>query len=260
MIRAGGVFDLRQGESILAAGVSADWSTSTNPRIKVAEQDQILSPHKGADHGYDIFIADYRGYGKSEGTPSPRGLYLDTQAAFDYALKLKAKKNYPQFIVAGQSLGGSLVLKLLSEEKNKKEKVDLVILDSTFRSNSQVGAAMLRKHWLTFLLSPLSYLLLQDNYNASIDDLRQWNYPTLCVTHLRDPVVPAYLTQQIYEYLNPQHPKWLWLRNDNDVGHINSFLLDGGSYNLRLLAFLKDLEPRSTRGPVSLDRAHSKEL
>ncbi len=34
--------------------------------------------------GCNIFIIDYRGYGKSEGEPTEDGLYLDAVAAYDY--------------------------------------------------------------------------------------------------------------------------------------------------------------------------------
>jgi fermentation-respiration switch protein FrsA (DUF1100 family) len=36
------------------------------------------------DLGLNVFIFDYRGYGKSEGKPTEAGIYLDAQGAYDY--------------------------------------------------------------------------------------------------------------------------------------------------------------------------------
>src|ERR1700686_2141264 len=34
--------------------------------------------------GLNVFIFDYRGYGKSEGKPTEKGIYLDAQGGYDY--------------------------------------------------------------------------------------------------------------------------------------------------------------------------------
>jgi len=40
------------------------------------------SPGQGlADHGYEVLLFDYRGYGGNEGSPSEEGLALDAAAA-----------------------------------------------------------------------------------------------------------------------------------------------------------------------------------
>ena len=36
------------------------------------------------DLGLNVFIFDYRGYGKSEGSPSEAGIYLDAQGGYDF--------------------------------------------------------------------------------------------------------------------------------------------------------------------------------
>ncbi len=192
-----------------------------------------------ANAGYDLLIFDYRGYGQSEGNANPKGLYFDSQAALDFAEDLKNKKNYKKFITVGQSLGGSVLLKTLSESKNSHRKIDLVILESTFRSNSATAAAILRKSWVTFLFSPLSYVLMQDTYNATEADLKNWSYPTLCVTHKDDPVIASYLTVNLCQSLTATKKKWMWLRDDEYAGHITSFFTPDGPLNQRLLNHLE---------------------
>ena len=35
------------------------------------------------DTGLSVFLFDYRGYGRSKGTPSEQGLYQDARAAYE---------------------------------------------------------------------------------------------------------------------------------------------------------------------------------
>ncbi|PPQ91635.1 hypothetical protein CVT25_013190 [Psilocybe cyanescens] len=94
-------------------------------------------------HHYNIFAAEYRGYGRSEGTPTEKGSYiiyflpmysagyddlelsglcLDAQAAVDY-------------IIYGHSLGGAVAIHVTSENG---DKIDALVVENTFTSLSAV--------------------------------------------------------------------------------------------------------------------------
>lgn len=67
------------------------------------------------DMGYDIFILDYRGYGKSGGKISGEQQFLnDVQKAYDYV-----KADYPEnkIIIVGYSIGTGPAAKLASDNK-----------------------------------------------------------------------------------------------------------------------------------------------
>ncbi|HEX8088839.1 MAG TPA: alpha/beta hydrolase, partial [Blastocatellia bacterium] len=85
----------------------------------------------------NIFIIDYRGYGKSEGTPSEQGLYVDARAAWDY---LTGERGIPpdRVIIFGKSLGGVPAIDLAS-----KVKAAGLIVQSSFTSASDVAAVIL---------------------------------------------------------------------------------------------------------------------
>ena len=86
--------------------------------------------------GADVLIVDYRGYGKSEGTPSEEGLYLDSRAAYKWLLnsqKVKART----IIIAGQSLGGAIAIELATS-KEQYQHCGLV-LESTFSNIGVIG-------------------------------------------------------------------------------------------------------------------------
>jgi uncharacterized protein len=56
-------------------------------------------------HGFSVFTFDYRGYGNSQGTPDPRGIFEDAIAALDHA-----HSRHETLYVFGQSLGGMLAI------------------------------------------------------------------------------------------------------------------------------------------------------
>ena len=58
---------------------------------------------------YDVFVIDYRGYGKSSGVFNEQKMYADALLAYDYV-----KKQYPehQIVVYGRSLGSTFAAKV----------------------------------------------------------------------------------------------------------------------------------------------------
>lgn len=79
------------------------------------------------DQGYGVFMIDYRGHGRSKGTPSESGLYIDLESAIKY---LQEDKGIPKnkMILWGRSLGGAVVADIASRDS----EFDAVILESTF--------------------------------------------------------------------------------------------------------------------------------
>jgi alpha-beta hydrolase superfamily lysophospholipase len=76
---------------------------------------------------YDVFILDYRGYGKSEGSISGQEqLFQDMQTVYD---ELANKYNEDSIIVLGYSIGAGLASKIASTNNPK-----LLILQAPFYS------------------------------------------------------------------------------------------------------------------------------
>ena len=58
---------------------------------------------------------DYRGFGRSSGKPSERGVYLDAEAAFEW---LRSRDfGATNIVVLGESLGGGVVCELATRKQ-----------------------------------------------------------------------------------------------------------------------------------------------
>ncbi len=75
-------------------------------------------------NGYDVLMVDYRGYGKSTGKASEKGLYKDGAATLKWA---KANLKFDKLYFYGRSLGAAIASNLAI-----KNTPDLLILETPF--------------------------------------------------------------------------------------------------------------------------------
>jgi fermentation-respiration switch protein FrsA (DUF1100 family) len=169
--------------------------------------------------GMSVLIFDYRGYGKSEGSPSETGTYLDAAAAWDYLADVK-KKSPGSVIIFGRSLGGAVAAELAL----RKNPAGLII-ESSFRSLPDLGKKFYP--WLPVrLLARFKY--------ATMDKVASIGCPKLIVHSPEDEIVPFAHGRAIYEQAAP--PKeFLEIRG----GHNEGFLVSGKLYTEGLEKFLR---------------------
>lgn len=86
--------------------------------------------------GSALMIIDYRGYGRSEGSPSEEGIYRDSEAAYDWLIA----KGYgaDRIVVYGESLGTAAAADLAS-----RRDCAGVILEAPFPSAKAVAHTVL---------------------------------------------------------------------------------------------------------------------
>ncbi|CAM9483817.1 unnamed protein product, partial [Choristocarpus tenellus] len=88
----------------------------------------------------NIFLVEYRGYGKSEGIPSEEGLVLDAEAALR-ALKEDplARVDPDKLIVFGRSLGGAVAIAAAVEYPDQARRFwRALVVENTFLSISHM--------------------------------------------------------------------------------------------------------------------------
>jgi hypothetical protein len=128
-----------------------------------------------AEHGFGVFIFDYRGYGRSEGSPEERALYLDAEAAY---LQLTRELGVaPRRVLPfGRSLGGTVALHV-----GLRCRVAGVIVEGAIRSVPDVA----RQRLLLMPLAPFCH-----NRFDSVGRARHLRVPLLVVHGTEDAVVP----------------------------------------------------------------------
>lgn len=180
--------------------------------------------------GYSLFTFDYRGYAKSEGQPSQKGIYFDALAALETSLIYHNKSGGGKFIVYGQSTGGAISLRAIPDWYNR-EKIDLIVMDSAFSSYRDIAFDKLKSKWFLFPFSPIALVVISDEFAAD-DVYHKIHSPLLTIVGLKDEVVPAKFGKHIHKGVKSSK-KWLWeLPNGK---HIDVFHHDQGLYREKFL-------------------------
>jgi fermentation-respiration switch protein FrsA (DUF1100 family) len=156
------------------------------------------------DHPYDLFIFDYRGYGRSEGSPNPSGTVADGEAALRWA---RAREPQLPLVVVGQSLGGAIALRNVIDLK-QEIPVRLVVADCTFPSYRGIARKVMTRSWVTWPFQWLGWLLMSDAHapKGEIDQISPT--PLLVIHGDADPVVEFELGEAVY--LEAKEPKEFW--------------------------------------------------
>lgn len=124
-----------------------------------------ISTHSGlvywlTQYGYNVFIFDYRGYGKSAGSVSIQGAQEDINSAREYVKSQTSTDS--KFLIIAHSLGASLAVYSLA---NYPQGVDGIVLISPFSDYTKVAQEMMSRHWLTWLFQWVAPVTIDDNYN-----------------------------------------------------------------------------------------------
>ena len=134
-----------------------------------------------------VLIFDYAGYGKSEGTPTAKGILDDGRAART-ALAKKEGIEESGIIVYGQSLGGSVAVDLAA-----KDGARALIVESSFTSLNEMG-----QRFFPFL--PTRYLLRERL--PSVEKIGEYKGPVFISHGLADETIPFSQGQKLFEAAN----------------------------------------------------------
>lgn len=168
--------------------------------------------------GLSVLIFDYRGYGKSQGSPGEEGTYNDAEAAWDYLVNILHVK--PEKIVLfGRSLGSAVVIELAL-----RKQASALIIESGFTSVPDLGKKFF-PHLPVRLISRYHY--------ESISKVEKIKIPKLFVHSPEDEIVP--FDQGVNLFEKASEPKeFLKIVG----GHNEGFLLSGKVYVDGLQAFI----------------------
>ena len=168
----------------------------------------------------NIFIFDYRGYGKSEGEPDEKGIYSDSQAAYDWLVKVK--NILPEEIILfGRSLGGICAVEVASGNPAAG-----LILESVFPSAGKMAEKI-------FPVLPLGGAI-KSRFDA-ISKVPDLKLPKLFIYGTQDEIVPYKLGRELFSVA--ADPKEFY--DIQGAGHNDTFLVGGAGYFNALGQFIK---------------------
>lgn len=158
------------------------------------------------NHGWEVFILDYRGYGLSEGKPSIAGVHHDAYMGLKWAIA-KAKEQQLPLVVLGQSIGGATAVTLVANATaEEQQQISGLVVDSAFSGYRRIAREKLNESWLTWAFQyPLSWTIT-DRYSPEkhIKNLPA-NLPLLFLHSCADQVIPCSHSQRLYQQV--QEPK-----------------------------------------------------
>ena len=175
------------------------------------------------DLGYATLLLEYRGYGKSTGTPSEQGTYRDALTAWQW-LTVERRLSGEHIVIFGESLGGAVGTWLAAQHAPRA-----LVLASTFTSVPDLGAQV---YWF------IPVRLLARYRYETLKTLPQVHAPVLVAHSRDDDIIPYAHGQKLFGAANA--PKQFL---DLAGGHNDGFVYMRPQWVKALAAFLDGLGP-----------------
>jgi len=172
--------------------------------------------------GANILILDYRGYGRSEGSPQELGLYLDAMAAYRWWHQ-RWEKQGGTLVLLGESLGGAVAVELAT-----RVPVAGLVLQSTFTSAGDMAKTMPPIGWLQPLIGV---------HYDSASRIAGIACPKLFIHGERDEIIPYRQGRKLFDLAT--EPKEFY--SVPGAGHNDLPWVAGPEYVRRIKAFLARL-------------------
>jgi fermentation-respiration switch protein FrsA (DUF1100 family) len=180
--------------------------------------------------GSSVLILDYRGYGKSQGRPTERGLYRDADAAYEGLIAMGYQPG--RIVVLGESLGSAVAVDLA-----RRRPCAGVILECPFTSFSAMAGTIV----------PWAGRLFASGFN-SLGKIGGVHAPLLIIHGDRDTITPYSMGRALFAAAN--QPKSFW--TVQGATHIDIVQVAGPLYRARLQAFYESILPPPGAGTATL--------
>ncbi len=171
--------------------------------------------------GYDVFIIDYRGYGRSEGKPTEKGTYRDAEAAWRYLTEQRGISPR-EIVIFGRSLGGAVAIELAT-----RHGPAAVIVESSFTSAPDLAAGVIP-------IFPVRWFC-RFQYN-SLERIASLHCPVLVIHSQDDDLIPFENGRRLFDAA-PEPKQFLQIEG----GHNDGFMVSIGAYLRGLEEFLAKL-------------------
>ena len=148
-----------------------------------------------AEHGYDVYLFDYRGYGKSEGSPQLDAIVADFDVMLAAVLQQLPREE--NLVVMGHSFGASLSIYGVAHSQYR-DRISALISVAAFADYRMITREMLSRSWITWALQwPLSLTI--DNSYRPLDSIALISPIPLFMMHAsQDEIIDLHHAQQLF--------------------------------------------------------------
>ncbi len=185
--------------------------------------------------GLDVLLVDYRGYGDNDGAPTEADIARDVREVWKFATG-ELGHSPREIIVFGESLGGAVATRLVSDLCREGIEPAGLVLQSTFASLSDVA------QW-HFSIFPVRWLLF-DRY-PSVDRIEHVTCPVLMFHGQRDSIVPYSQGEKLFAAV-PENSSGGLAKQFVPLPHSGHNDISASTLAAELTAFLRRVESDST--------------
>ncbi|MDA1347904.1 MAG: alpha/beta hydrolase [Chloroflexi bacterium] len=186
--------------------------------------DNILMLHRLLGTG--VFIFDYRGYRRSDGSPSEKGMYKDAEAAIAYLRSTPGFDSETQLIIFGRSLGSAVAVEMATRHDARG-----VILESPFTSIRAMA-----KLSNPLLSSVLPFGAVVRSRFDSLSKIGEVRSPVMVLHGDRDELIPIEVGRELYDAAG--EPKRFY--TIKGAAHNDTYVVGGEAYFNALAGFIDD--------------------
>jgi len=171
------------------------------------------------DLGVDFLLYDYRGYGRSTGSPDEEGTYRDGRAAYDYLVKVRGV-DPSRLVLMGESLGCAISVQLAIERRAAG-----LVIEAPFASIAQMAGAI-------YPFLPLGPFIRTRYENEK--KVAQLKMPLFVVQGTQDEVIPVAQGKMVFDAA-PQPKQYLAVEGAH---HNDVYVVGGAGYRNALRDFI----------------------
>ena len=169
----------------------------------------------------NVLAFDYRGFGRSDGKPTEKGVYADARAAYDFLLS-EIGETFDRVVLFGHSLGGAIAIDLALERP-----VVGLVAQSTFTSAKEMAR-------IRFPSVPMH--IIASNHFRSIEKVAQLEgVPKLFIHGTSDETIPYALGERLFE-ASAEPKEWYSVPY---AGHNDVYRHGGVRYLWRVSRFMR---------------------
>ncbi len=191
----------------------------------VADHDWIASFYN--QRGVNLFVADYRGYGASDGKPTIANMIGDAHTIFESFKEIIRKQGFKRSLfLMGRSLGSMPVIELAF---NYQDEIRGLIIESGAANN-------FRRLWHYLGITENEALLSEESLFLNKVKIRQVHKPTLIIHGEYDEIISVTEGEELYQSSGAQDKRILIIPG---AGHNDIMMVKQSLYFDTIEEFIK---------------------